>query len=264
MFKGALHAHSKYSDGDLTLAEHRQIYLARGFSFLCITDHSEYFNSESIVKYVQELQRHSDSEFCFVPGLEYRCDRDMHILGYGATQLASTTNPESIIRHIASQDAISVIAHPKGTFFSWIEEFQTLPQGIEAWNSKYDSRYGPRPETFALVQRLRKRSPEMHAFYGQDLHWRNQFRGLSVVVDCKTLDRTAILAALRAGKYEGHKDDLRLPSSGILPEDVLAKFGEGQARSRRILQTLRSGKQILDRLGIRVPASVKAQLRRIY
>jgi hypothetical protein len=264
MLKGALHAHSKYSDGELTLAEHRKICLARGFSFLCITDHAECFNGESIVQYVQDLQRHSDREFCFVPGLEYRCDRDMHILGYGATRLASTTDPESIFRHIASQGAISVIAHPKDTFFSWIEDFRTLPQGIEVWNSKYDGRYGPRPGTFALLQRLRERSPEMHAFYGQDLHWRNQFRGLYVAVDCETPDPSAILATLRAGRYEGQKDDLRLPSSGALPEATLTEFGEAHARSRRLRRVIESGQRTLNRLGIRLPTSLKAQLRRIY
>jgi PHP domain len=264
MLKGALHVHSKYSDGEFTLAELRQIYLDQNCSFVCITDHAEYFNSESIRDYAQDLKRNSDDKFRFVPGLEYRCEREMHILGYGATALTSSKEPESIIRYIGSQGAISVIAHPKDDFFSWIEGFHTLPHGIETWNSKYDGRYAPRPGTFALLHRLRQRMPEMHAFYGQDLHWRNQFRGLCIDVDCDNLVPSAILAALGAGNYHAEKDDLQLPSSGILPEALLAEFGEAHARSRRIWQIFKNGKRTLDRIGIRVPESLKAQLRRIF
>jgi hypothetical protein len=104
----------------------------------------------------------------------------------------------------------------------------------------------------------------MHAFYGQDLHWKKQFRGLRVVLDCDSLDLSAILAALSAGKYTGEKDDLQLPSSGVLPEAVLEEFGRVQERSHRMWRFLKNSKQTLDRLGIRVPASLKAQLRRIF
>lgn len=264
MLKGALHVHSTYSDGEFTLAELREVYLAQGCSFACITDHAEYFNSDSIDLYLQDLAHNSDRTFCFVPGLEYRCEREIHILGYGATALASSKEPEDIIRHIDGQGAISVIAHPKDDFFSWIEEFETLPKGIETWNSKYDGRYAPRPGTFALLQRLRQRSPEMYAFYGQDLHWRKQFRGLFVAVDCDSVDPAAILSALTAGNYTAQKDNLQLPSSGIVPEAMLAEFGQAQVRSRRVWQLLRTGKQALESAGIRIPAALKTQLRRIF
>jgi hypothetical protein len=264
MLKGAMHVHSTYSDGEFTLEELRRIYLAEGCCFVCITDHSEYFKPETVAAYQGELQRLSDGQFCFVMGLEYRCDREMHILGYGASILAGTKDPQEIIRHIDSQGAISVIAHPKNDFFSWIEEFQVLPQGIETWNSKYDGRYAPRPGTFALLQKLRLRAPQMHAFYGQDLHWKKQFRGLCVTVDSDTLSSSAILMALAAGSYSAHKEEIELPSSGIVPAELLVEFGRAQDRSRRMWQLLKNSKQTLDRLGVRVPDSVKAQLRRIF
>lgn len=264
MLKGALHVHSTYSDGEFTLQELRQIYLSSGCRFVCMNDHAEYFDSQSIAAYQQELQRHSDSEFCFVMGLEYECERRMHILGYGAAVLATNKDPEAVIRHIQSQGATAVIAHPKDEFFPWIEEFQALPNGIETWNSKYDGRYAPRPGTFALLQRLRQRSPGMHAFYGQDLHWKKQFRGLVVALEGDFLDATAILAALAMGKYSAHKDELQLPSSGILPAELLAEFERVHARSHRMWQFFKDRKATLDRLGIRVPDSLKAQLRRIF
>lgn len=264
MLKGALHVHSTHSDGEFTIEELRRIYLAERCSFVCMNDHAEHFDSQSIQIYAQELRRHSDSEFCFLMGLEYTCEQSLHILGFGASVLTSSKDPQAVIRHIGSQGAVSVIAHPKNEFFSWIEGFDVLPMGIETWNSKYDGRYAPRPGTFALLERLRKRAPEMHAFYGQDLHWKKQFRGLYVAVDCDVPDPPKILAALRDGKYKAIKDELQLPSSGVLPEALPAKFERVHARSYRMRNFLKSGKQTLDRVGIRVPESLKAQLRRIF
>ncbi len=264
MFKGALHAHSTYSDGEFSLQELREIFVAEGCSFLCMTDHAEYFDPRLIERYVSECESLSDESFRLVAGLEYRCERNMHILGYCATELIQSSDPQEVIRHIDSQGAVSVIAHPKDDFFAWIEGFETLPLGIETWNTKYDGRYAPRPGTFALLQRLRKRAPQMHAFYGQDLHWKKQFRGLHVGLDCDSLEPAKILAALAAGKYAARKDDLQLPSSGILPEELLAEFGRVQARSHRMWRLVKGGKKTLDRLGIRVPESIKAQLRRIF
>lgn len=264
MLTGALHAHSTYSDGEFTLAELREIFLAEGCSFLCMTDHAEYFDQQSIMRYLEECTSLSDERFCMVAGLEYRCERDMHILGYGATKPTSSTNPEEVIRHIGTQGAISVIAHPKDDFFAWIEGFGTLPLGIEAWNSKYDGRYAPRPATFALLQRLKERAPQMQAFYGMDLHWKKQFRGMRVVLDCDSVQPAEILGALAAGKYSGQKDGLLLPSSGVLPHALLQEFGQSQARSRRMWTFLKNSKKKLDSLGIRVPNSVKSQLRRIF
>jgi|SRR5579859_1289581 len=264
MLKGALHAHSTYSDGEFTLAELRGVLLSEGCSFVCMTDHAEYFDQQSIARYVAECASLSDKTFCFVAGLEYRCERDMHILGYSATKLTQTTDPQEIIQHIDSQGALSVIAHPKNDFFLWIEGFVTLPRGIEVWNTKYDGRYAPRPGTFALLQRLKERDPKMHAFYGTDLHWKKQFRGLRMEVDCSTPEPEAIIAALRGGNYTAHKNELELPSSGVVPESLLLEFDRVQARSHRMWRFLKDSKQTLDRWGIRVPESLKAQLRRIF
>lgn len=264
MLKGVLHIHSRYSDGEFTLAELREIFLAEGCSFVCMTDHAEYFEEESIRDYVAECNALSDEKFRFAPGLEYRCDREMHILGYHATKLTKETDPQTVIRHIDAQGAISVIAHPKNDFFEWIEGFQAPPQGIETWNSKYDGRYAPRSGTFALLQRLKERAPAMHAFYGIDLHWKKQFRSFFTMLDCDSVDTKTIMAALAAGRYTAQKDDLSLPSSGILPGPLLEQFDRVHARSYRMWHLLKSSKKMLDRFGIRIPESLKAQLRRIF
>jgi hypothetical protein len=264
MLKGAMHVHSTYSDGEFMLAELRRIFLDEGCAFVCMTDHAEHFSPDQLSQYIDECQALSDDRFLFVAGLEYECEKRMHILGYGATQLADSEDPETVIRHIDGQGAVSVIAHPKNDFFEWIQRFETLPRGIETWNTKYDGRYAPRPETFALLQELRERRPEMRSFYGQDLHWKKQFRGLFVQLDSAPANAQGILSALASGAYTGIKGELVLPSSGILEKELLTQFANAHAVSYRMWQFLKQGKQVLDRVGIRVPESVKAQLRRIF
>ena len=148
MLKGALHVHSTYSDGEFTLAELRRTYEDDGCAFVCMTDHAEALDPDKLRQYVDECQALSDERLLFVAGMEYECERRMHILGYGATERVDSQDPETVIRHIEEQGVPSVIAHPKNDFFDWIRKFETLPLGIETWNSKYDGRYGARPETF--------------------------------------------------------------------------------------------------------------------
>jgi hypothetical protein len=264
MLKGAMHVHSTYSDGEFTLPELRQIFLSEGCAFVCMTDHAEYFDQETIRTYIRECDSISDNKLRFIAGLEYECERRMHILGYGATTLANSVDPQEVIRHIDAQGAFSVIAHPKDEFFPWIEEFQSLPGAIETWNSKYDGRYAPRPGTFTLLKRLQERRPDLHAAYGQDLHWKKQFRGLFVQVETKIPDRDSVLKALSNGSYSGQKGELTLPSSGLLSQEVLSEFGRVHEKSHLMWRLLKNGKQTLDRLGIQVPDSIKAQLRRIF
>lgn len=264
MLKGAAHIHSTYSDGEFTLAELRQIFLDEGCSFVCMTDHAEHLDSDRLKQYSDECASLSDEKLFFVPGLEYECERKMHILGYGATRLIGSKDPETVIREIENQGAVSVIAHPKNEFFDWIRGFKTLPQGIETWNSKYDGRYAPRPQTFALVRELRERRPEMHGFYGQDLHWKKQFRELFLEVDSVAANAHGVLSAFASGAYRGVKGKLVLSSSAALENEQAAKFASAHALSFRMWRFLKGGKQALDRMGIGVPESLKSHLRRIF
>lgn len=264
MQKGAIHIHSTYSDGEFTLPELRALFTAEGCSFVCMTDHAEAFDEQSLSAYMAECAALSDARFRFVHGLEYECEQRMHILGYGASRLASTKDPQQVIQHIEAQNAISVIAHPKDSFFPWIETFAVLPRGIETWNSKYDSRYAPRPGTFDLLKRLQQRKPELQAFYGQDLHWKKQFHGLFIELNCESNEAAQILNALRHGKYSGVKDKILLPSNGTVPRELMLQFTAQHGKSDRMRNMFKAGKKALDRVGIRVPASVKSKLRGIF
>src|SRR6185437_8385538 len=76
MLQGVLHIHSTYSDGEFKLAELREIYLASGCRFACVTDHADAFASDPgrLDDYRRECDARSDDRFRFIAGLEYTCD----------------------------------------------------------------------------------------------------------------------------------------------------------------------------------------------
>jgi len=229
-----------------------------------MTDHAEFFDDEKLEAYRSECESRSDDRFRFIAGLEYTCDGRMHVLGLDVTSLAGTTDPQRIIRHIQDQAGVSVIAHPMDSMFDWIETFDTLPNGIETWNSKYDGRYAPRPGTFRLLARLQKRKPEMCAFYGIDLHWKKQFRGLFNIVRTSELETERILLALSSGNYFATKGDLELSSRGELSQSLTTQFERAHARSDRLRRFAKTVKKAASHAGLTPPTSLKAHLRKIF
>jgi hypothetical protein len=264
MLKGAIHIHSTYSDGEFTLPQLREVMLAEGCSFVCMTDHAEFFDDAKLEAYLHECESVSDDRFRFVPGLEYTCNGRMHVLGLGATSVVASTDPQVVIQHVKERRGVSVIAHPMDSMFDWIEAFESLPDGIETWNSKYDGRYAPRPATFRLLSRLQQRKPEMRAFYGMDLHWKKQFRGLFKMLQTDELKRESILSALAAGNYFATKGDLQLCSGGELTESLTASFEKAHSRSDRLRRFAKTVKKLTSRAGLTPPATLKAHLRRIF
>jgi len=264
MLKGALHIHSTYSDGEFTLPGLRSVLSSAGCAFACMADHAESFEEGKLKTYARECQSLSDESFCFIPGLEFECEERMHILGYGVVSLPNSHDPQEVIHYIKSQGGIAVIAHPTEKSFPKIESFKVLPDGIEIWNSKYDGRYALRPATVQLLHRLQQRKPEMLAFFGQDLHWRRQYRGLLNLVQCRSTTREEILTALAQGEFAAIKGNLNLPSTGEISEVLLRDFAVLHARSSSLRKGLMRAKRLLDRLGLGVPAKVKAQVRRIF
>lgn len=263
MSKGALHIHSHYSDGEWSLAELRELYVRDGCRFACVTDHADALDAEQLSNYVAECARLSDASFLFVPGLEFSCTDRMHIVGYGVTALTTEVEPARVLEHIAAAGGVSVIAHPRNAHFPLIERFERLPDGLEVWNSKYDGRYAPRPATFQLLERLRARRPDLCAFYGQDLHWQKQYRGLFVHLDIEAGSGASVLDALRRGAFRGQKDNMWLPSDGAIPAALMSAMKKTHRRSDQMRRVLKTLKRAADRLGLRLPSAVKAQARRI-
>jgi hypothetical protein len=260
LVKCALHVHSSWSDGEFTLTELRDVFIAEGVSIVAMADHDYAFSQESLVQYVGACAAASDANILFVPGLEFECDDRMHIVGFGVASAAGTSQPEEVIAHIERCGGVSVIAHPRDAHFAWIRTFVTLPMGLEVWNSKYDGRYAPRPRTFALFHDLRQRRPDLHAFYGQDLHWRTQYRGLITWIRVRDLSQAAVLEALAHGAFHGEGGRWTMPSDGGLDEATLTAMDAANARSQRFRTLVRRVKAALGGVVRLLPPSVATTL----
>lgn len=260
----ALHVHSTYSDGELTLAQVRELFLAAGCRLVCMADHAEFFDTPRLAAYLAECRQLSNEQIRIVPGLEFGCRDRMHIVGYGVVELVESVDPTTVIEHIARSGGVSVIAHPAPEHLDLIPSFSLLPDGVEVWNTKADGPVAPRPAVFALLQELRRRKADLRAFYGVDFHWRHQFRGLLNEVNLERDDDRAVLDALRAGHFTGTHGALRLSSDGVVPAELLADFAVRNARSGRLRKLVRRFKRWAGPLGRALPAPLKSQLRRFF
>jgi hypothetical protein len=262
--QAALHVHSTYSDGELPLAHVRDLFLKEGCQLVCMADHADFFDERSLAAYIAECRQLSNQHIQLLPGLEFECRGRMHIVGYGVETLIDSADPTEVIDHIARAGGVSVIAHPAPEHLPLIPSFPLLPDGIEVWNTKSDGSAAPRPAVFDLLQELRKRKPDLLAFYGVDFHWKYQFHGLLNEVTIAGGGERAVIDALRAGRFEGVHGSLRLPSDGKLPASLLADFAVRNSRSGRLRKLLKRVKKWGGPLGRALPASVKSQLRRFF
>jgi hypothetical protein len=115
-----------------------------------------------------------------------------------------------------------------------------------------------------LIDRVQRRRPDLKAFYGQDLHWRQQYAELFNEIDTSSGARGEVLAALRAGGFTGVKDTLRLPSNGRIPAEQMHELARISARSQRFRSAVQSIRKLLGSAVKRMPAPIKARLRRIF
>jgi hypothetical protein len=260
----ALHVHSTYSDGELPLAQVRDLFLGAGCQLVCMADHADFFDDSKLADYLVECRQLSNNQIRILPGLEFECWGRMHIVGYGVERLVASEDPSVVIEHIAASGGVSVLAHPAPAHLPLIPSFTLLPDGIEAWNTKSDGATAPRPAVFDLIRELRRRKPNLLAFYGVDFHWKYQDRSLLNEVTLAGDGNRAVIEALRAGDFEGVIRELRLPSNGVVPPELLAEFGLRNARSSRLRKLVRRLKKLGGPLGRALPAPLKSQLRRFF
>jgi len=181
MLRGIIHIHTGFSyDGKNTIPEWAAFLKAKGYNFVCLTEHDDDFDDAKMAGLVTECRQVSTDSFHIVPGLEFRCANKVHILGLGLTKFYKTNDPIVAAQFIRDNNGVSVIAHPRRYERNITEELIKTVDSIEIWNGAKDSRFFPHPEVLGLYKRCRGVNPDLIAIGGADVHGIDSYFQLDV------------------------------------------------------------------------------------
>jgi hypothetical protein len=216
--KGVLHVHSRFSDGEESLERVVEVLKLAGMRFAAVSDHAEVFDDRRMEDYVKVCEELSGDAFLVIPGLEFALKGGtIHILGYGITRRVRFTSMDELVDGIHAAGGIAVLAHPPVGSINLIGSIKTKLDGVEVWNGRYDGTIAPRADSFQLLRRIRSLNPKTAAFCGIDLHQLAQARKLiHMEVETETLNRQAIMNALRSSCFSLHGSNIAIPASGNL------------------------------------------------
>jgi predicted metal-dependent phosphoesterase TrpH len=217
-YKGVLHVHSVFSDGEESLEGIAALLKQSGMNFVAVSDHAEVFDEPRMEQYVQVCASLSDRQFLMIPGLEFALHGgSLHILGYGITRRVRFKSMEQLVDGIHESGGIAVLAHPPAGSTNMIGPIKSKLDGIEIWNGRYDGAHAPRADSFQLLRRIRSVNRKAAAYGGTDLHKAGQARKpIYVEVEAERLERNSIIGALIAGQFTVRGGNMIIPSTGDL------------------------------------------------
>jgi hypothetical protein len=169
--RGILHIHSDFSyDGYNSVEEWASFLKKKGYDFVCFTEHDDSFNHHKMIQLIEACKKVSTHSFHAIPGLEFRCNDLVHILGIGIKSYRSIHDPFVAASFIREDGGMSVIAHPVLSNKEIILQLVNVVDGIEIWNGSKDSRFLPDPKILDLLAESKKANQTLIAFGGADLH----------------------------------------------------------------------------------------------
>jgi len=261
MIKGVLHIHSTYSyDGKESLGDLKKIFIDRGYSFACMSEHTEQLSEDQARRYIDECRALSDDHFLFVPGFEIAF-KDAHVLVYGVREWVGESHSVRAIASYKAQGAHVVLAHPHRNKFQLYPELVSLVDGVEVWNSQYDGKQVPRTTSLRMQKKV-----GLSACCGIDFHRKEHVGGPALMFDTmNSLSVQTVVALLQSGAYAFGDASLRISASG--------KFLVGRSTlvmslvSMVSIAVIRIGKacsSVFAKTGIRIPEGVRMGIRKIF
>lgn len=205
---GIIHVHSDFSrDGLCSIADLADFAREAGFQFVGLTDHREDLSYGDLKSLRAECETVSDESFAMIPGLEFRCDGDIHILALGIADDIASTDAVTVASQIEARGGLAILAHPGRNGYQCPLALCGVLNGIEIWNAAYDGRFVPRLATFRLLQEARSANPAIFGFGGADLHSLDRSPGVILELQLNgknAVDAWKILQSLRTGMFAVH------------------------------------------------------------
>ena len=205
--RGLFHVHTDYSfDGKSSVEELVAFCRDHQFDFVCVTDHADLMDDESVLAVVRECDAHSGNAAKIIPGLEYAFPQDegVHLLCVGIREPVREKRIARAVDEVRHLGGLSIVAHPSRNGYRIPEEIVSSIDGIEVWNAAYDSRYLPDTGSLELWMSVRKRNPGVMAYTGQDMHDVRGFREVYLELDRELpAEKVDLIELLRAGRFRG-------------------------------------------------------------
>jgi hypothetical protein len=188
-----------------------------------MSEHSDTLNEEKMVLYVQECQRVSGPDCLVVPGIEFTCENNLHLVGLGVQHYTDIKDPIRVAEFIRQRGGIAIIAHPIRYNYQIPKNLIAAVDGVEVWNSVYDGRFVPNDRSLKLLREMRRENKSLLAFGAVDLHHVPHNTKVTMTLPCHELKKKDLLNALKVensiigngtpyftfnSKYETHRLDL--------------------------------------------------------
>jgi predicted metal-dependent phosphoesterase TrpH len=202
-FKGIIHVHSNYSyDGKHSIDEIAAFARQRSYAFVGMSEHSDTLDSDKVARLREECQKASTADCLIIPGIEFTCLGNLHLIGLGVQDYDSSKDPLVINDFIQQQGGVAIIAHPKRYHYQISEGLLTAVNGVEIWNAGYDGRFVPNDQSLKLLKSGRERQKALLAFGGQDLHQIDlRHRQVHLKIHCDRLVSDAVIGSMRDGNF---------------------------------------------------------------
>jgi hypothetical protein len=241
-FKGIAHVHSNFSyDGVHTVDELAAFGRACGYTFMAMSEHSDTLDPARMAVYVAECARVSGDGFVMIPGIEFTCEGNLHVIGLGVQAYTDLKSPDRVAQFVRERGGVPVVAHPMRYLYRVPSGLAEVLGGVEVWNASYDGRFVPDAGSLELLHGLRQQNASILAFAGQDLHrWTGPCK-LTMTVRADRPDGPAITGALARGDFAASNGLFRLE----------ARRAPGALKSRQITAARRAydaAKRVRDAL----------------
>lgn len=260
---GILHCHSTYSyDAKLSLQELRELFVAHGVNFVCMTEHADELTKERAAAFVRECAALSDDTFRFIPGFEVPCRR-AHVLMIGMRDFFGSYAPDlDALRVWTRRAPFVVLAHPVRNGFKVEDGFLEQLHGLEVWNQQYEGKRVPRIRSLKLFSTLKKKKPSIVATGGIDFHRTEHFSAPLVHLDVAECTEAAIVEKLKAGAFSFGSEQATV--YGTLPNvrELIAKHRVESHLSVMIIVLGKFVNKVLKTLGLSLPKSLKERVRK--
>ena len=203
--KAITHVHSQYSDSVSSLADIKEEAQKHGINVVLMADHL--FRLADFQKFVQGCGKFSDENFLMVPGIEMGSSEGYHFLAYNIEKPPLLADKKSSAQEICAafsgKDSLFVLAH--ASLYRRPPKAEVLEQldGLEVWNTKYDTKLAPNMKSLRLARRH-----NLIPFAGVDAHGRFCLKRLWLELEAERLDRDEIVGVLKRGDFKAVTNSL--------------------------------------------------------